>query len=117
MSDVFVFACHFEITKLSAKVNHLVFGVEASFDPFYVGLPDVRQKEDMSSFLKSCPPSGRHWLYMENVRLFSVTDLPTLLVAMARYHLYCVYRFNCKLSQMNSSHKVQSEETVLRRVS
>ena len=25
-----------------------------------IGLPDVRQKEDMSSFLKSCPPSGRH---------------------------------------------------------
>ena len=25
-----------------------------------VGFPDVRQKEDISSFLKTCPPSGRH---------------------------------------------------------
>jgi len=67
--------------------------------PTRVGLPDVRQKEDMSSFLKSCPPSGRHWLYMEKCPPFlSVTDLPTLLVAMAQYYLYCVYRFNRKLT-------------------
>jgi len=85
---------------------------------FLLGLPDVRQKVDISSFLKSCPPSGRHWLYMEKCpAVLSVTDLPTLLVAMAQYHLCCVYRFNRKLSQRNSSHKVQSEETVLRRVS
>ena len=64
-----------------------------------LGLPDIRQKEDMSSFLKSCPPSGRHWLYMEKCPAFlSVTDLPTLLVAMAQYHLYCVHRFNRKLT-------------------
>ena len=51
----------------------------------------------MSSFLSLVlRPAGISFIW-KNVRLFSVTDLPTLLVAMAQYHLYCVYRFNLDL--------------------
>ena len=59
-----------------------------------IGLPDVRQKEDMSSFLKSCPLSGRHWLYMEKCPAF----LSHWLAHIVGCNGTCVYRFNRKLA-------------------
>ena len=38
----------------------------------WLGLPDVLQKEDMSSFLKLCPPSGRHWHKIEKCPAFLI---------------------------------------------